>query len=693
MPSFKRALLIASPFGGLRGPLNDVRKISHVLEGRGFDITHCCGKNATRDGIRAAWRSIIDKSSSGDTVVIFYSGHGGLVEARRNLKSCHNKNGESPRQYQFLVPIDFDQTTDGDFRGLLDVEMAHMLRNTTNKTTNVTVILDCCHSGRMVRDATSGANAAPKQLPIVQHHDIAKWVKILKQEGHIVGETAVEGNLDAVRIVACATRETAWEYATEGKWGGILTEALVRAMNEKGDQDVSWRTLLIRVNELVHIEFPQQHPQVEGPGTRGCFSMISKSSDAILITTEGENTVIQAGRVVGVREGNVYGVMPFGSAEIEEQARIAFATVTHLIGFRAKVDLQLREGRNLPRTGALAFLCEEALYKWPVALPESLPGLHNAVADSHFLRPYNRCEDPSYLIFFRHETGRITVHTEKGVQIASQQIEDAHMASTESFQGIMWNAEIFAKAQHLLRLKCESPREALNHGVGVDFGTVHQGGMIRPVEQDGSGLITVGDKVYISLHNAGRKTVYVSVFDVNTAGEIFLLSTSSPYGIELQAGHSYTLGMDQFEEVLQGLPTEWPKSVPRNGQIPEHIIFVLSNVAVDLRHLTCSATSKGRSGGCHPKMPENPEKGLEEITYQLASGGRRTISGERPESATEYNVFEIPFSLVPPKEVESEQRLIPAMELPAPENTSEWNTLPAYPPHVAVKASSLNILA
>ncbi|KAH6867773.1 hypothetical protein B0T10DRAFT_502143 [Thelonectria olida] len=56
-----------------------------VLEARGFNITECCGENATRDSIRTAWQNIIDKSSSGDTVVIFHSGHGGLVEARRKV--------------------------------------------------------------------------------------------------------------------------------------------------------------------------------------------------------------------------------------------------------------------------------------------------------------------------------------------------------------------------------------------------------------------------------------------------------------------------------------------------------------------------------------------------------------------------------------------------------------------------------
>jgi hypothetical protein len=51
----KRALLIGSPFGDLRGPLNDVELIATVLEEQGFESIKCCGTQATSDNIRANW--------------------------------------------------------------------------------------------------------------------------------------------------------------------------------------------------------------------------------------------------------------------------------------------------------------------------------------------------------------------------------------------------------------------------------------------------------------------------------------------------------------------------------------------------------------------------------------------------------------------------------------------------------------
>ena len=38
-----------------------------------------------------------------------------------------------PLRTQFLVLMDFDQTTEQDFRGILDIELSYMLRDTTKK--------------------------------------------------------------------------------------------------------------------------------------------------------------------------------------------------------------------------------------------------------------------------------------------------------------------------------------------------------------------------------------------------------------------------------------------------------------------------------------------------------------------------------------------------------------------------------
>lgn len=51
-------------------------------------------------------------------------------------------------------------------------------------------------------------------------------------------------------------------------------------------------------------------------------------------------------------------------------------------------------------------------------------------------------------------------------------------------------------------------------------------GLVQAVElpSDGNAVLTEGDRIYMALHNRGHRIVYVSVFNVSPAGEIFLIS-------------------------------------------------------------------------------------------------------------------------------------------------------------------------
>jgi uncharacterized caspase-like protein len=195
MLSRKRALLIGSPFGDLRGPLNDAELMTTVLEEQGFEVVKCCGTQATSDNIRSKWRHLINQSSAGDAVVIYYSGHGGIADCGRGTLAANGDyNDTRPWRYQFIVPMDFDQASEGrDFRGILDIELSQLLNTTTEKTKNVTLILDCCHSGRMARQPGYGDQARPKSLARVYHHDIFKYIEQCRSQGRLLEKTHLEG--------------------------------------------------------------------------------------------------------------------------------------------------------------------------------------------------------------------------------------------------------------------------------------------------------------------------------------------------------------------------------------------------------------------------------------------------------------------------------------------------------------------
>ncbi|KZL69873.1 hypothetical protein CI238_10755, partial [Colletotrichum incanum] len=637
MPKF--ALLIGSPYGDLQGSSVDVERIANFLEKRGnFTITRCCDGDATLHGIRSAWRGLIGKLSKGDTVVIFYSGHGGLVEAPKLPDGDRSRGHGSLRQYQFLVPIDYGKSVEGDFRGLLDVEISHLLRDTTNKTPNVTLILDCCHAGRMARNPIFGDKARVKRLKEVQHADIARVIERLNKQGFLVGETALQGNEDAIRIAAAATEETAWEVRNEeGQWSGVLTDALICALEEAKESQVSWRTTFARVNELVGTTFPQQHPQVEGPETRRHFSLETITSLALTIDMEEDEVVIQGGRVTGVRERNVYNVVPFGSDIDDEKSWIGEATVTDLVGFKARVDWKPRPNvTGIPKEGALAVLWKEALYEWPVGVPKAVPELWSTVQASKFLRPKKAGVDRSSLADFDYDDGVVVLRTSNGVEIASVET-DSQQPSAGNFETIVKKAETLAKGQHLLGLGIENRDDLLHHNVQLEVGRVING-EARPISTDGSGILTEGDRVYVSVHNPGPNKVHVQVFSVNISGEVFLLEAStSPLGRMLGPSDSHTFGRNQFKSRLQGISLVWPESVPKSQTIGERLICIVTSAPVDLRHLVT---------GKPPAAPKDAgSSALEKLTARLSSGIPKQLSDVNQGAHICYDKIEVPYSI------------------------------------------------
>jgi Caspase domain len=636
----KRALLVGSPYKGLDGPKNDVDIMARVLGAQGFQIIRCLGQAATRDGIRKCWEElIVNTTDPSDTVVIYYSGHGGLLESPQNVDvGARGPASKISGQYQFIVPADFDLTTADDFRGLLDVEISHLLRDITKNTHNVTIILDCCHAGRMARDPSYGDEARPRNIE-VQQRDISEQVRRLRRDDQFQGEAHLEGNPHVVRIAASATTESAWEYKnSQGEWVGAMTEALARALEEAAGHEVTWRTTLLRVAEMVNLQFPQQHPRVEGPDTRVHFSLRQLVRGAHPIRMEGDAVVIQAGRVAGIRDDSIYAVMPFGSEKPDPGSQIAEAVVISINGFRAFVELNYTgSAESIPKEGALAFPVYEAFYRWPVAFPDELLKLGEAIENSKYLRHRDIDEDVDALAEFRLANHEISLVNHHGVQLASQGW-NGDETDTVSMMKMVRSAEQLARAQHLLSLSCETPEEALDHNLDLQLALVGDGKPGRRVHNDGADHINEGDRVCLILQNNGDSTVYVSVFNINVAGKISLVSNSNPHGIRLVPGSSYTIGKEQFSDSHRGLGMRWPNGVPKTHPVEERLVCILSNLEVDLRHLNSEQRlSAGRSG----------QSKLEMLTYGIAFGDGRDATCDSLDSGLEYDILHFSFLLCP----------------------------------------------
>ncbi|KXG51530.1 Peptidase C14, caspase catalytic [Penicillium griseofulvum] len=633
MLSTKHALLIASPFGDLEGPENDVEMISKVLQKRGFQAYQCCGSAATRDGIRSAWQDLISRISADDTVVIYYSGHGGEA---LSVKAADQDSGQ-PRRLQFIVPMGYKEVP-GEFHGISEEELSQWLLDTTAKTQNVTVILDCCHSGRMVRDSRYVKNARRRNLPTTIYDNIAAHIQTLQEKGLLRERTLLGDNPHAVRIAAAAPWESAYEYENDsGMQLGALTEALVRVIEESDGDHISWRTVMLRVQELVNMSFPQQHPRVEGPHSRFLFSLDGRDSTSLLIKQEDNNiAIIKAGRVAGVREKNAYAVMPPGSECVNPQTQIATAVVTDASGFDAVATLTWRNGMSrLPDGGALAFLVEEALYKWPVSLIADASALQKQVEQSRLIRcSYDGEKSP--LVEIRQQGGKLTVTNKYGVEIFSQRFYGKE-PTPSTYKAAIDIADRVARAQHFLVQTCDSPEEHLQHDLEINLGLVEDGHHGRTINPTGEDSITENSNIFMSLKNHDdHNSVFVSVFEVEANGQINAV-TENPDGVDLPPGWSHTIGSTKTK--LEGLKVKWPLNISKRQPVMDTLVVVISSRPVNLQFLISSEIAARRAITNHSS--------LESRLLRFAQGSDRLIVTEKSISKIRYDIVQLPFLLKP----------------------------------------------
>ena len=463
-----------------------------------------------------------------------------------------------------------------------------------------------------------------------------------------------------------------------------MTDALAQAVDEAqaSGHEVSWKTTLLRARGLVNERFPQQHPIAEGPDVRLLFSTTEITPGSLVLRLKDGEAVLQGGRVAGVREGNVYSIMPFGHETADDRLSIGTATVTNVNGFKARAELHLAPSSYLPDDGALAFIINEALSRWPVIFPSKLKGLQEIIENSKYLRPWSEVDTP--LAEVQQHIDKVVLCTRSGIQIAYQPLPSSS-SSAQGFSDIVRAAEQLARAQDLLALRCEKHEEALSHGIDITVGLVDKGNPARTIRQDGTDTVVEHDRMYISLTNGGTNTIYISVFAINVAGKVCLISTHSPTGIELPPGQSSTLGRDQFGARLKGLELTWPDSVPKLQPVQEQLVLIHTDAPVDLRQLANPAH--------RPKETRGSPSSLQELASCISYRKTRDIQSDTGVAPISFDVAHVPFSLSPEQTITGEDsglaigdRLWPsgtpmlAGQIPSPESIPSYEVLPSYPP-------------
>jgi hypothetical protein len=600
----------------------DVELMQQLLETRGFDqIQTVTGELATRDGILDAFEALIGATCDTDAVVVYYSGHGGRGE---HPDWEARQAAGLPPHLQFIVPWDAEESTDDDFRGLLSEELTDLQWRLTERTANVTTILDCCHSGYMARNT----ELVPKAIN--RSFAPASLEARLRALPPARGGGGRDTNPNAVRIVACQPEQSAYERDSELPGGrhGVLTESLAGVLEDLGERPVSWAVIGRLVRSRVAAWAQQQRPEVEGPADREAFSLsVRKRPHAYPLRVQDGSVAIEAAQILGVQAGDTFRLLP-----PDDETNVGDAEVTAVEDDRAVLEVELAAGVDGLPPGSEAVPVATSVPQRVVRVASSEPGaaaIRQRIEDS--LRIRLAVGDEAVLAEIRADGPGLAVYDGAGLRVRTERFDDDDGGRRRVIELV----ELLAAADRLGTLASGDGPAALTEPVTVEV-TRHHGADKQEV-RNGERLF-VGDRISVTIRNRADIVVYAWLFDVGVASGTTLVTNDSPSGYRLaaagSAGDGRTIGGPD------GTVLAWPDGVPDDAGRPEVFVIVLADKPQDLRSLeTVPETARAKGG--------KPRSALDALLEEARSGTREFPAQQQTAKALRYRVETVEFFLEP----------------------------------------------
>jgi Caspase domain len=565
----RTALVIGSETGELSGVGTDVDVMTALLTRRGFEVDARTGADATRAGILDGYERLI--ASADEAAVVYYSGHGGLARVLA-------PDGIPLPELQFIVPTDYDASGPGDFRGITAIELSVLQSRLTERTRNVTVILDCCHSAHMSRrhDLRVKALAHPTYL------DVAEHIGMLKALGLPEERVDPVSNPYAVRLVACAPWESAYEYTNnDGVRIGIATDSLRIALAEAGTAKVTWTALVQRIRGRVSTLFAQR-PEVEGPAGRVLFEVEEARTGSTFGVARPlpDRLSLPGAALLGVGPGDEFAITAAGVAVADGTTTVARATVNGTDGITVHASFELCEGhQDLPPVAEAHPLVTSAV-RHAVAVRGDGPladRIRAAVNEVPTLRAPAAGEPAGTDPVIAEVAVSDTVDLWDGgtVPLVSAPADAAGLGR------VVADLALLGRTAALRRL-APGPGEQLTEPFTVEWGRVTATGA-QPLPASGA-LLHTGEPVYVRLRNDSDRDLFFFVFDLGVGGAVTLVTAADPSGLRVEPKQEHVVG-ESSGGVLKGSPLVWPAGVPVQDPRPETLLVIVTSTRQDLSAL------------------------------------------------------------------------------------------------------------
>jgi hypothetical protein len=605
-----------APRGQLSGCISDIEAMRLVLETSfNFPENHVVSLTdelATREGILTAMKDLVQRVGKDDIVVFHYSGHGSQM---RDLE------GDEPDGLdETIVPSDSGRDPHPN-RDIKDDEIYLWLKDLTAKTSTVTLIFDCCHSGTIVRDDFGGA---------------ARWVETdLRPAAELPPSPiplAFRGGLDGGRdvgpsgwlpigeryvlISGCSRDEKACEIEEPaGTRHGALTFYLTQELH-KAQSGTTYRDVFEALAPRLSARFQDQHPQLEGARDMEVFGVdrIEPMKFVPVVQRTGDRVILGGGAACGLTEGSRWAIypaftkaiaadaQPLGRVELKvvkavtSEARLVEETQPDVIvaGLRAVEESHALETRLTvevvapPGSDVQAFLDGLDASK---LLRRALPGMA-AQARVYLLARRARvsADDPAPMLGVLSEETWAVVG-EDGQLLAPPH----HRYETGIVRLMIENLEKIAR----LRLTAGLRNDASALQGKVDFELLRKTSLAleMPELEDNLPLFHEGDSVAMRIVNRHDAPLFVYVLDLGLTGRIQLVYPPAGAEDSLLAGMTLEVGALSGREINLYIPDEFPFPAARPGDEVEGIEtlkLIVTTQPTDFEPLFQSGTRAGK---------------------------------------------------------------------------------------------------
>lgn len=246
---------------------------------------------------------------SNDRVLIYYSGHG-----------YEKLWTGSPVWHETLVLCDKSR-----IEHLFDVEINELIHAVSQRTSDLTIIFDCCHSAGATRDL-SGIQAEGRIRSL--QPPMSEPLVVPPPDPAALGRAAGSHMLQSpdpnyIVIAACQSDEKAYEGAGPAASNGVFTQSLLSVLSRYDSPSRAelrwadiWPKLLAGIADCnARLKQRAQHPWMIGRSERKVFGGRWEKMDSGYSVTRRPDGVYEvgAGMLTGVTEGAeiaVYGAEP-----------------------------------------------------------------------------------------------------------------------------------------------------------------------------------------------------------------------------------------------------------------------------------------------------------------------------------------------------------------------------------------------